>query len=114
MFDWDAYFNTPEKIAENKAFMEIFRAERDAEAKRIKEEIELHRAKMRAEQAILRAATAELKADNDAAELKEYKRLFAADKSRYLAAYGDEELAHSLACSDAQYRENQKLGYSNE
>ena len=107
MFDYDAYFNTPEKIAENKAFMEIFRAERDAEAKRIKYE-------WLARVAIVKAAADELKAENDAAELKEYKRLFAADKSRYLAAYGDEELAHSLACSDAQYRENQKLGYSNE
>ena len=87
--------------------MEIFRAERDAEAKRNKDE-------WLARVAIVKAAADELKADNDAAELKEYKRLFAADKSRYLASYGDEELAHSLACSDAQYRENQKLGYSNE
>ena len=107
MFDYDAYFNTPEKIAENKAFMEIFRAERDAEAKRIHDE-------WLARVALLKVAADEFKAENDAAELKEYKRLFAADKARYLAAYGDEALAHSLACDDAQYRENQKLGYSNE
>jgi len=114
MFDWDEYFNTPEQVAKRKADMVLFYAARDAETKRNKEEIELHRAKMRAEQAILQAATAELKADNDAAELKEYKRLFAADKDRYLAAGYTEELAHSIACADAQYRENQKLGYSNE
>jgi hypothetical protein len=107
MFDWDEYFNTPEQVAKRKADMELFYAARDAEDKRIKEELEAHRA-------ILRAAAAELKADNDAAELKEYKRLFAADKARYLAAYNDDALAHSLACADAQYRENQKLGYSNE
>ena len=107
MFDWDEYFNTPEQVAKRKADMVAFYAARDAEDKRIKEELEAHRA-------ILRAAAAELKADNDAAELKEYKRLFAADKARYLAAYNDDALAHSLACADAQYRENQKLGYSNE
>ena len=107
MFDYEAHFNTPEKIAERKADMVAFYAERDAADKRIKDEWE-------AQRAILQAATAELKADNDAAELKEYNRLFAADKARYLAAYGDDALAHSLACGDAQYRENQKLGYSNE
>jgi len=107
MFDWDEYFNTPEQVAKRKADMVAFYAARDAEDKRIKEELEAHRA-------ILRAAAAELKADNDAAELKEYNRLFAADKARYLAAYNDDALAHSLACADAQYRENQKLGYSNE
>jgi hypothetical protein len=107
MFDWDEYFNTPEQVAKRKADMVAFYAVRDAEDKRIKEELEAHRA-------ILRAAAAELKADNDAAELKEYNRLFAADKARYLAAYNDDALAHSLACADAQYRENQKLGYSNE
>jgi len=107
MFDWDEYFNTPEQVAKRKADMVAFYAARDAEDKRIKEELEAHRA-------ILRAAADELKADNDAAELKEYNRLFAADKARYLAAYNDDALAHSLACADAQYRENQKLGYSNE
>jgi len=107
MFDWDEYFNTPEQVAKRKADMERFYAARDGETKRIKEKLEAHRA-------ILRAAADELKADNDAAELKEYKRLFAADKDRYLAAGYTEELAHSIACSDAQYRENQKLGYSNE
>ena len=107
MFDYDAYFNTPEKIAERKADMAAFYAVRDAETKRISDQLE-------AQRAILRAAADELKADNDAAELKEYNRLFAADKARYLAAYGDDALAHSLACADAQYRENQKRGYSNE
>jgi len=107
MFDYEAHFNTPEKIAERKADIIAFCAARDAEDKRIKEELKAIRE-------ILRAATDELKADNDAAELKEYKRLFAADKDRYLAAGYTEELAHSIACSDAQYRENQKLGYSNE
>jgi glycine/D-amino acid oxidase-like deaminating enzyme len=107
MFDWDEYFNRPEQVAKRKADMVAFYSARDAEDKRIKEELEAHRA-------ILRAAAAELKADNDAAELKEYNRLFAADKARYLAAYNDDALAHSLACADAQYRENQKLGYSNE
>jgi hypothetical protein len=107
MFDYEAHFNTPEKIAERKADVIAFYAARDAEDKRISDELEATRE-------ILRAATDELKADNDAAELKEYNKLFAADKARYLAAYGDDALAHSLACSDAQYRENQKLGYSNE
>jgi len=107
MFDYDAYFNTPKKIAERKADIVAYNEHRDAEAKRVHDELEAHRA-------ILRAATDELKADNDAAELKEYNRLFAADKARYLAAYGDDALAHSLACADAQYRENKKLGYSNE
>lgn len=107
MFDYEAHFNTPEKIAERKADMAAFYAARDAKAKRTHDELEAHRA-------IVKAATDELKADNDAAELKEYNRLFAADKARYLAAYGDDGLAHSLACADAQYRENQKLGYSNE
>lgn len=107
MFDWDEYFNTPEQVAKRKADMAAFYADRDAEAKRIKDE-------WNARVAIVKAAADELKADNDAAELKEYNKLFAADKARYLAAYGDDTLAHSLACADAQYRENQKLGYSNE
>lgn len=107
MFDYDAHFNTPEKIAERKADMVAFYAARDAEDKRIKDE-------WNARISIVKSAADELKADNDAAELKEYNRLFAADKARYLAAYGDETLAHSLACSDALYRENQKRGYSNE
>jgi hypothetical protein len=107
MFDYEATYNTPEKIAERKADMIEFYAARDAETKRNRDELEATRA-------ILRAATDDLKADNDAAELKEYNRLFAADKARYLAAYNDDALAHSLACADAQYRENQKLGYSNE
>jgi hypothetical protein len=107
MFDWDEYFNTPEQVAKRKADMVAFYAARDAEDKRIKDE-------WNARAAIVKAAADELKADNDAAELKEYKRLFAADKDRYLAAGYTEELAHSIACADAQYRENQKLGYSNE
>jgi ferredoxin-NADP reductase len=107
MFDYDAHFNTPEKIAERKADMVAFYAARDAEDKRTHDELEAIRS-------LVKAATDELKADNDAAELKEYNRLFAADKARYLAAYNDDALAHSLACADAQYRENQKLGYSNE
>jgi len=107
MFDYDAYFNTPEKIAERKADMDAFYAQRKAEDKRIRDEWD-------ARAAILKVAADELKADNDAAELKEYNRLFAADKARYIAAGYTEELSHTLACSDAQYRENQKLGYSNE
>lgn len=107
MFDWDEYFNTPEQVAKRKADMVAFYAARDAETKRIKDE-------WNARVAIVKAAADELKADNDAAELKEYNKLFAADKARYLTAYGDDALAHSLACADAQYRENQKLGYSNE
>ena len=107
MFDYDAYFNTPEKIAERKADMAAYYADREAKEQQIAIELK--------EWAnTLNSATNELKADNDAAELKEYNRLFAADKARYLAAYGDDALAHSLACADAQYRENQKLGYSNE
>jgi alpha-amylase/alpha-mannosidase (GH57 family) len=107
MFDYDAHFNTPEKIAERKADMDAYYVARKVEDKRIKDELDAH-AKA------LRDMAAELKADMDAAELKEYNRLFAADKARYLASYGDEALAHSLACADAQYRDNQKLGYSNE
>jgi hypothetical protein len=107
MFDWDEYFNTPEQVAKRKADMVLFYAARDAETKKYND-------KLKATREILRAATDELKADNDAAELKEYKRLFAEDKDRYLAAGYTEELAHSIACADAQYRENQKLGYSNE
>lgn len=107
MFDYETTYNTPEKIAQRKADMDSYYAARKAEDQRIKDELDAH-AKA------LRDATAELKADNDAAELKAYNRLFAADKARYLASYGDEALAHSLACADAQYRENQKLNYSNE
>lgn len=107
MFDYNAYFNTPEKIAERKADMAAYYADRKAEDKRINDE-------WKARAAIVKAAVDELKADNDAAELKEYNRLFAADKARYIAAGYTEALSHTLACSDAQYRENQKLGYSNE
>jgi hypothetical protein len=107
MFDYEAHFNTPEKIAERKADMVAFYAARDAESKRIHDELEATRA-------ILRAATDDLKADNDAAELKEYNRVFAANKERYLAAGYTEALAHNIACSDMQYLENKKLGYSNE
>ena len=107
MFDYDAYFNTPEKIAERKANMADYYASRKAEDIRIDKEW-----KARAE--IVTLAVDELKAENDKAELKEYNRLFALDKARYIAVGYTEELSHTLACSDAQYRENQKLGYSNE
>lgn len=107
MFDYDNYFNSPEQIAKQEAFATQYKKDRAAEDKRINDAFN-------ARVAALQAANKELKADNDAADLKEYNRLFAADKARYLAAYNDEKLAHNLACSDAQYRENQKLGYSNE
>lgn len=107
MFDYDTYFNTPEQIAKQEANLNAYYADRKAEDKRINDE-------WKARAAILKAAVDELKADNDAAELKEYNRLFAADKARYIAAGYTEALSHTLACSDAQYRENQKLGYSNE
>lgn len=107
MFDYDAYFNTPEQIAKQKANLDAYYADRKAEDNRINDQ-------WKARAAIVKAASDELKADNDAAELKEYNKLFAADKARYIAAGYTKELSHTLACSDAQYRENQKLGYSNE
>jgi hypothetical protein len=107
MFDYDAYFNTPEQIAKQKANLDTYYADRKAEDNRINDQ-------WKARVAIVKSAADELKADNDAAELKEYNKLFAADKARYIAAGYTEELSHTLACSDAQYRENQKLGYSNE
>lgn len=107
MFDYDNYFNNPERVAKQEAFIAQYKKDRAAEDKRINDAFN-------ARVAALQEANKELKADNDAADLKEYNRLFAADKARYLAAYKDEKLAHNLACSDAQYRENQKLGYSNE
>jgi len=107
MFDYDAYFNTPEQIAKQEANLNAYYADRKAEDKRINDE-------WKARAAIVKVAADELKADNDVAELKEYNRLFAADKARYIAAGYTETLSHTLACSDAQYRENQKLGYRNE
>lgn len=50
---------------------------------------------------------AEYKVDMD-----EYWKLFNADKERFIAKGCSEELAHKLACSSAQYREDKRLGLS--
>lgn len=107
MFDYDAYFNTPEKNSENAEFLKAYRAEEDAKAKKIRDEFN-------ARVEILKLANAELKAANDAAEAKEYNRIYESSKARYIAQGLDEALAHQIACSDCQYIENQAKGYSNE
>lgn len=45
-------------------------------------------------------------------DMDEYWKLFNADKDRFIAQGCSEELAHSLACSSAQYREDKRLGLS--
>lgn len=107
MFDYDAYFNTPEQKAADAEFLKAYRAEEDAKAAKIRNEFN-------ARVEILKLANAELKAANDAAEAKEYKRIYESSKARYIASGLDEALAHQIACSDCQYVENQRKGYSNE
>jgi hypothetical protein len=53
------------------------------------------------------AYEAEYKVDMD-----EYWKLFNADKERFIAEGYSEKLAHSLACSNAQYREDSARGWS--
>lgn len=107
MFDYDAYFNTPEKKAENAEFLKAYRAEEDAKAKKISDAFN-ERVRL------LKLANAELKAENDAAEAKEFNRLYESSKARYIAAGYSDDLAHTLACSDCTYEENKRKGYSNE
>ena len=45
-------------------------------------------------------------------DMDEYWKLFNADKERFIARGCSEELAHKLACSSAQYREDKRLGLS--
>ena len=107
MFDYNAQFETPEYKAKQAEFMKQYRAEEDAKAKKISDDFN-----KRVE--LLKLANAELKAENDAAEAKEYTRLYESSKARYIAAGYSDDLAHTLACSDCTYEENKRKGYSNE
>ena len=107
MFDYNAQFETPEYKAKQAEFMKRYREEEDAKAKKIRDEFN-----KRVE--LLKLANAELKAENDAAEAKLFKRIYDENYDRFIAKGYTEELADALAKSVCQYEDNKRNGYSNE
>lgn len=98
--DWEAYSNHPVIKAQRAESAARYKAQQEAENKRVREE--------------LAALATKHKKEVVAEYVEEYNKLFDADKQRFLNQGLTEELAHASACFLAQARENKELGYSND
>ena len=114
--DWEAYSNHPVIKAKRAEDAARYKEYLEAENKRVKAELDAIYAAAKKNQDAIDELSGE-KARREAAkqaEIDEYIKLFAADKQRFLDQGYSEEIAFANACQLALWRENNKLGYSND
>lgn len=114
--DWEAYSNHPVIKAKRAEDAARYKAYLQEESKRVNAELIAIYAATKKNQDVLDELSGE-KAKREAAkqaEIDEYNKLFDADKQRFLDQGYSEEIAFANACQLALWRENNKLGYSND